>query len=43
MEECDMNNDMEAQCKRAMEIAEKKKKGPLVKGKQGMKFDSAKH
>lgn len=41
MEECDLN--MEEQCRRAQEIAEKKKKGPLVKGKQGMKFDSAKH
>lgn len=35
--------DMEEQCKRAQMIAEKKKKGPLVKGKQGTKFDSASH
>lgn len=41
MDEVDMN--MEEQCKRAQMIAEKKKKGPLVGGKAGTKFDSAKY
>jgi hypothetical protein len=41
MEEYDMN--MDEQCKRAAMIAEKKKKGPLVKEKPGKKFDSASH
>ena len=41
MQECDMN--MEEQCRRAEMLAAKKKKGPLVKGKTGTKFDSASH
>ncbi len=41
MDEIDLN--MEEQCKRAQMLAEKKKKAPLVGGKTGTKFDSAKY
>jgi hypothetical protein len=41
MDGFDLN--MEEQCRRAQMIAEKKKKGPLVTGKTGTKFDSAKY
>jgi len=41
MDPVDMN--MEEQCRRAQMIADKKKKGPLVGGKTGTKFDSAKY
>jgi hypothetical protein len=42
MEELDTNTmSMEEQCQRAQQIAQKKKKEPKVKGKQGQIFDSA--
>ena len=39
MEQLDL--DMDEQCKRAQMIAQKKRKGPLVKNKKGLTFDSA--
>ena len=39
MEELDLN--MDEQCRRAQIIAQKKRKGPLVKNKKGIAFDSA--
>ena len=41
MDEMDLN--MDEQCRRAQMLADKKKKGPLVGGKTGTKFDSAKY